>query len=179
MMPSVLNDWPMDETSVQSIHHCRLHGCCRVWIHVSDPSRWMDLDSELDLEARKRVISLYVPTGAIPVYPWKLAEGKFSLRKNTKCFALSFGALLSDEGELESYEVTPSLIMPQTSFNYSEAETAIEKGNNSDLNTLVDISKLRSHLLICPAIDSIGCLGLLGECPKGLWTLLCLNVMSK
>lgn len=124
--------------------------CFRVWTHVSDPSRWIGYDSVLDLEARKRVISLYVPTGAIPVYPWKVAEGCFSLRTGVKCFALSFGAVLDKKGDIETYEVVPSLIIPQTSLSYVEAEKVILKGSDKDLKTLTDISKRRwSYFFQC------------------------------
>jgi len=137
-----------------------------VWIHVSDPTRWISLDSPLDLEARKRVISLYVPTGPIPIFPWKLAAGVFSLRTRVKTCALSFGAVLTDEGDIESYEVTPSIIIPTSSFNYANAEKLIESKSDPEMVVLADLSILRSSSpkeTIC-----IWYVGGIGGNPKGL-----------
>lgn len=38
----------------------------RLWVHVADPSRWVQPESDLDLEARRRASTLYLPTGAQP-----------------------------------------------------------------------------------------------------------------
>lgn len=35
----------------------------RYWIHVADPTRWLDSGSPLDLEARRRCKTLYLPSG--------------------------------------------------------------------------------------------------------------------
>ena len=115
----------------------------RVWTHVSDPSRWIELDSNVDLEARKRVVSLYIPTGAIPVYPWKLAEGCFSLRTGVRSHALSFGATLDATGAVQDFEVVPSIITPSMNFTYTEAEEAIREGKSEELKQFQEISALR------------------------------------
>ena len=35
----------------------------RLWVHVADPSRWMQPGSDLDMEARRRASTLYLPVG--------------------------------------------------------------------------------------------------------------------
>lgn len=35
----------------------------RLWVHVADPSRWLQPGSDLDLEARRRASTLYLPVG--------------------------------------------------------------------------------------------------------------------
>ena len=39
-------------------------GRLRLWVHVADPSRWLQPGDPLDMEARRRATSLYLPTGA-------------------------------------------------------------------------------------------------------------------
>lgn len=41
----------------------------RLWVHVADPSRWVQPGSPLDLEARRRASTLYLPVGgpSLPV----------------------------------------------------------------------------------------------------------------
>ena len=38
----------------------------RVWVHIADPSRYVTAGSDLDLEARRRGSTLYLPTGTVP-----------------------------------------------------------------------------------------------------------------
>ncbi|NJO21204.1 MAG: RNB domain-containing ribonuclease, partial [Spirulinaceae cyanobacterium RM2_2_10] len=40
-------------------------GRTRLWIHIADPTRLIAVGDELDLEARRRSTSLYLPTGTI------------------------------------------------------------------------------------------------------------------
>ena len=39
-------------------------GGVRVWIHIADPSRWINPGSRLAAEAERRGATLYLPTGA-------------------------------------------------------------------------------------------------------------------
>ncbi len=39
----------------------------RLWVHVADPSRWVQPGSRLDLEARRRASTMYLPSGTLPV----------------------------------------------------------------------------------------------------------------
>ena len=110
---------------------------------MSDPTRWVDLDSVLDTEARRRVVSLYIPTGTVPVFPWKVAEGCFSLKKQTQRCALSFGVILNQEGGIQQYDVVPSIICPSFSYSYDKADVVIEEKTDEDLVTLMEISNLR------------------------------------
>eukprot|EP00976_Prorocentrum_cordatum_P012091 242792-Prorocentrum_minimum.AAC.1 len=51
----------------------------RIWAHVADPSRLIDMDDVLDLAGRERGTSAYLPTGTIPMFPWEVAAGPMSL----------------------------------------------------------------------------------------------------
>ncbi|HEY9701531.1 MAG TPA: RNB domain-containing ribonuclease, partial [Allocoleopsis sp.] len=50
----------------------------KLWIHIADPSSIVKPNSELDLEARKRSTTLYLPTGMVPMFPPDLATGAMS-----------------------------------------------------------------------------------------------------
>lgn len=39
----------------------------RLWVHVADPSRWVQPESDLDLEARRRASTMYLPSGTLSV----------------------------------------------------------------------------------------------------------------
>lgn len=46
-------------------------GRARLWVHIADPTRWIHPNQPLDLEARRRASTLYLPTGArsLPALP--------------------------------------------------------------------------------------------------------------
>ena len=97
----------------------------RVWIHVSDPTRWIDPESVLDLEARRRTRTLYLPTTMIPMFPKPLSWGLFSLQCNgrpTPAFTIS--CIIRADGSLEpgSVEVTASMVKPSRQLTYDDAD---------------------------------------------------------
>jgi exoribonuclease-2 len=73
-------------------------GKVRVWVHVADPTRWIDPGSALDREARRRSMTLYLPTGMVPMFPLSLAEGPFSLREGEESHALTVTAVIDQGG---------------------------------------------------------------------------------
>ena len=38
----------------------------RLWVHIADPSRWVNPNDALDVEARSRAKTIYLPTGQTP-----------------------------------------------------------------------------------------------------------------
>eukprot|EP00210_Caulerpa_lentillifera_P006628 g6333.t1 len=120
------------------------NGEMKVWVHVADPSRWIKLNSLIDLEARNRATSLYVPTGAIPVYPWELAEDTFSLKSGTRNCALSFGAIIGADGSIRDCEMIMSHVQPDYTYTYEEADQILEEKSNETIKQLFRIAELRN-----------------------------------
>jgi exoribonuclease-2 len=52
------------------------NGQQRIWIHIADPTRLLSPGDELDLEARKRTTTVYLPTGMIPCFPQLWQPGR-------------------------------------------------------------------------------------------------------
>jgi len=100
----------------------------RLWIHIADPSRWLSPGDELELEARRRSTSLYLPTGMVPMFPPELATGPMSLVQGQVCCALSFGVILDDAGTIQSYEIHASRIKPTYRLTYEDVDEMLELG---------------------------------------------------
>ena len=100
----------------------------KLWIHIADPTRWLSPSDVLDTEARKRCTTVYLPTGAIPMFPFELAAGPMSLVQGKTCCALSFGIILDAEGGVEEYSISPSLVKPTYRLTYEDADEMIELG---------------------------------------------------
>ena len=104
------------------------HGKVRLWVHIADPSRLVTPGGELDLEARRRSTSLYLPTGMISMFPPELATGPMSLVQRQLCPALSFGVVLDEEGAVEDYSIHTSLIKPTYRLTYEDVDEMLELG---------------------------------------------------
>jgi exoribonuclease-2 len=100
----------------------------RLWVHIADPTRWLMPEDELDLEARKRGSTVYLPTGMIPMFPEVLATGPMSLVQGKICCALSFGIVLDETGAVEDYCIHPSLMKPTYRLTYEDVDEMLELG---------------------------------------------------
>ena len=100
----------------------------RIWVHIADPSRWISPGDELDLEARRRSTTLYLPTGMVPMFPSELATGPMSLIQGQICCALSFGIVLNAEGAVEDYQIYTSWIKPTYRLTYEDVDEILELG---------------------------------------------------
>jgi exoribonuclease-2 len=103
-------------------------GRTRFWVHIADPGRWIAPGSPLDLEARRRGTTVYLPTGRFTMFPPALAEGPFSLNPGVDTPALSFGCVLAD-GALVEYTVVPSTIRVARRLSYHQSEDLLASGD--------------------------------------------------
>lgn len=98
----------------------------RIWIHIADPTRLLSPGDELDLEARRRSTTLYLPTGMISMFPTELATGPMSLVQGKICPALSFGVVLDDAGAVLDYCIHASLIKPTYRLTYEDVDEMLQ-----------------------------------------------------
>ncbi|MEA5462916.1 ribonuclease catalytic domain-containing protein [Leptothoe sp. PORK10 BA2] len=120
-------------------------GRARIWVHIADPTRWLLPGDDIDLEARRRCTTVYLPTGMIPMFPEALATGPMSLRQGEVCCALSFGIVLSDAGAVDEYEISTSLIKPTYRLTYEDVDEMLELGLKAEpeLNAIAEWAKKR------------------------------------
>ena len=104
----------------------------RLWIHIADPTRLVIPGDDLDLEARRRSTTLYLPTGMIPMFPPELATGPMSLVQGKVCPALSFGIVLDEMGNVQDYSIHASLIKPTYRLTYEDVDEMLELGVSAE-----------------------------------------------
>ena len=142
------------------------NGAVRLWVHVADPTRWVDPGSPLDLEARARARTLYLPFGSVPMFPAALAEGPFSLGSgaggaegggessggergpaSADCCALSVAVELDADGAIAAFEIAPSTIRVAHRLTYDAADADLALGpegcRHADLQALYAAARLR------------------------------------
>jgi len=117
-------------------------GRCRIWVHIADPGRLVAAGSLLDREARQRASSLYLASQVVPMFPFALASGPFSLRQGQRCPAWSTAIELAADGAVASYEIKRSWVRPTYRLTYSDGDDLIELAPPQD----ADLAQL--HLLL-------------------------------
>jgi exoribonuclease-2 len=117
----------------------------RLWVHIADPTRWLLPGDELDLEARRRSTTLYLPTGMVPMFPAELATGPMSLVQGRVCCALSFGIILDETGAIQDYTIHTSLIKATYRLTYDDVDEMLELGvqGESELEAIAGWAKRR------------------------------------
>jgi exoribonuclease II len=129
-----------DGLSVEYLGTDKTDRTVRLWIHIADPTRLVFPGDELDLEARRRSTSLYLPTGMISMFPTELAIGPMSLVQGQVCSALSFGVTLGTKGAIEDYIIQPSTIKPTYRLTYDDVDEMLELGLTNETE-LTDLAK--------------------------------------
>ncbi|MCZ9990423.1 ribonuclease catalytic domain-containing protein [Brachyspira hyodysenteriae] len=110
----------------------------KVYVHISDVSHFIELDSPLDLEARARGNSTYLIDTVYNMFPEILSNNIISLNENEDRFALTFIADINNEGEILSSSICKSVIKSDRKLSYDYAEKLIKK-EESDENWLLEL----------------------------------------
>lgn len=98
----------------------------KFWVHVADVGAIVETDSELDLTARERAASVYLPEGTVNMLPSDLVN-KLGLGQQATSPGLSFGFRLGEDGGLTDVELCKSTIKAQV-LTYEEVHDKIESG---------------------------------------------------
>jgi exoribonuclease-2 len=93
----------------------------RLGVHIADVGQVIQKETSLDLEARRRGSSVYMPDGKIPMLPSTLAEDLCSLKFGKTRPAISIMIMLSLAGRILEYEIFPSVIRVQEQLTYQNA----------------------------------------------------------
>lgn len=117
----------------------------KFWVHIADPTRLLVPGDELDLEARRRSTTLYMPTGMVPMFPPELATGPMSLIQGKICPALSFGIILDESGAVAEYSIHASIIQPTYRLTYEDVDEMLQLGvlAEPEIASLAEGAKLR------------------------------------
>ena len=101
-----------------------LDGDC-LWVHVADAAALVPPGSALDLEARARGATLYLPEGAATMLPLAASQ-TLGLGLADVSPALSFALHLDADGMVASLEIVPSWVRV-TRLTYEEAEARLDE----------------------------------------------------
>ncbi len=96
-----------------------------LWVHVADVASLINPGTELDLEARARASSLYMPEEIVPMLPRGAVE-RLGLGLQEISPALSFRLEVGPTGQIGGLQVVPSWVRV-TRLTYEQVEAQLEQ----------------------------------------------------
>ena len=97
-----------------------------VGVHVADVSHYVTEGGALDVEAKARATSVYLPGKVLPMLPERLSNGVCSLVPGEDRLALSVLVELSADGDVENYAIVNSVIHSKARLTYDEVQAFSE-----------------------------------------------------
>ncbi|NUU23241.1 MAG: RNB domain-containing ribonuclease [Streptomycetaceae bacterium] len=131
----------------QAMHLERRRDGYRVHYAIADAAAWVVPGGAIDTEAMKRVETLYLPDGRIPLHPPALSEHAASLLPGQDRPALLWVLDLDADGELVGTDVHRATVRSRRRLDYAEVQHRIDAGAAEEpLALLGEIGRLREHL---------------------------------
>ncbi len=96
-----------------------------IGVHITDAACIIEQNSMLDLEARERASTLYMPDDRIPMLPPALSEDALSLKKEQVRPAITLLAKVEPDGQVSSFELVRSKVRVDWRLTYEEADELI------------------------------------------------------
>ncbi len=119
-------------------------GYWRVGVHIADVAYFIKADSQLDKEARKRSISIYLRNQVVPILPDGLSSDYFSLLPEKDRLAISILITVNKNGQIVEFEIEPSVIQVDAHLSYEQTRKIIN-GNTEELVN-INLEQLESAI---------------------------------
>ncbi len=121
-------------------------------IHITDVAGFVEHGSPLDLAARERATSIYMPDATIPMIPPVLSEEAASLAAGEVHPAISVTVKLGGDCQVEDYEVVRSLIRVKERLVYEQADERIQDPGSKEARMYEIAAALRKQRVAAGAI---------------------------
>lgn len=112
----------------------------RLGIHIIDVGAYIKSGDPIDLAARERASSIYMPDDKLPMLPADLSDDLCSLRQGEIRPAISTLIQLSRFFEIQDVQIVPSIIQVHQQMSYTEAN--LLNGKDDPITTLHKIATL-------------------------------------
>jgi exoribonuclease-2 len=120
-------DTPLTKDRDDAFSFYEEEGGVTLWIHVADPTALILPEDVLDLEAKVRGVSIYMPDKRIYMLPEKLSAELLSLDEGQDRLALSFKMTFDGSQNLTDFEVFESKVRIELATTYPLANEAVNQ----------------------------------------------------
>ncbi len=103
-----------------------------IGVHITDIASYVNHDSLLDREVRRRATSIYLPERTIPMIPPVLSEKAASLKAGEIRPALTVSMRLDSDSRLKAYTIFESNVRVQQRLSYESADKLILDTNSAE-----------------------------------------------
>lgn len=93
-----------------------------LWVHIADVSHYVQWNSPIDIEARQRATSVYLPDRVIPMLPLELSENLCSLIPKTPRLTFTVEMHLNSSGHIKKSLFYPSVIQTVERMTYTSVK---------------------------------------------------------
>lgn len=97
----------------------------RLYVHIADVSNYVHWDDIIDLEARERGTSVYLPDRVAPMLPPALSEDICSLRPGEKRMTFTVEMLFDRHGNMMDSQFYPSIIISKERMTYTSVKKIV------------------------------------------------------
>ena len=140
-------DPPGSKDLDQALHIARAGSGFVVSYAIADVAAFVTAGDPVDVEARRRGLTLYAPDLRTPLHPAALSEGAASLLPDQVRPALLWTLRLDARGELVEVDLARALVRSRAQLTYEQAQTEIDGGGAREvLALLVEVGRRREEL---------------------------------
>jgi ribonuclease R len=109
-------------------------------VHIADVSKYVSIHSLLDLEAKDRGFSVYLPDRVLPMLPERLSNLICSLNPKVDRLTVTVEMKIDGQGKIKRFDVHESVIQSNARLTYEEVDKAIEEGQypDSEVKNLIE-----------------------------------------
>jgi ribonuclease R len=125
----------------------------KLYVAIADVSFYVEANSKLDKEAKKRGTSIYFPETVIPMLPENLSNGICSLRPNEDRCSMICEMSIDLDGTRKKYKFYSGLINSKARLTYNQVEKHFKKSSTikqsivrESIKHLFDLTNLRLKL---------------------------------
>lgn len=124
-------DWPWQEAQAAFSLEALGTQTWQLGIHISDVAAQVPFNSPLDRQVRRRALAVATQDLTIPLFPPELTTLRLVAGSDRPC--LSLLVTITIQGEVQSYEIQPSVIRVDQSLTPEEIATILSKKTTSPL----------------------------------------------
>lgn len=141
-LQTIVLDWPWQEAQAAFSLASLGSQTWQLGIHISDVAAQVPFNSALDREVRRRALAVATQDLTIPLFPPELTALRLVTGGDRPC--LSLLVTITGQGEVQAYEIQPTVVRVDQTLNPEEVATLLAKKAKSSLKdwlqTLAQIS---------------------------------------
>lgn len=101
-------------------------GLWRLGVYIADVSRYVEWNSSVDLDARRRATSVYLVDRVIPMLPERLSNDICSLKPHESRAVMAVDLYLDNEARVQHYELYSAIMKSAARYTYEDVQDALE-----------------------------------------------------